>query len=235
MRVNLLKSKTGMPETAEQEGVYISRHVRSLMERVSDHYEIGDSLVPDYVLRRTARVEGYIRNLVERAERDYLTNLYNPRTLREKGDLAIEKERRMGRKASLIFIDLDGFKNVNDTLGHHVGDEILRRMAGALRRNSDIVGRYGGDEFVVVLPGTNEQGAIEVDNKIRAAFDEAINDYIGELSPTGQDLSSLRSLSYSAGIGTTGKFMSTMEELETGADEAMFIHKNGKKCDANSD
>ncbi|HEY8023517.1 MAG TPA: diguanylate cyclase [Burkholderiaceae bacterium] len=103
------------------------------------------------IMHLEAEAKRRIRHL---AEHDPLTELPNRRQLQEKLDMAIAYAKRSGKRVAVMFIDLDGFKAVNDTLGHQAGDELLKVVAQRLRqatRSSDLVARLGGDEFVVVL------------------------------------------------------------------------------------
>jgi PleD family two-component response regulator len=104
--------------------------------------------------------------LLERlATSDPLTDLPNRRTFDEHIFLAMERSRRTGEVVSVIMLDLDHFKQINDSRGHQVGDEALRQVARILagrRRVTDLVARYGGEEFVWVLPGAAPDAAVEV-------------------------------------------------------------------------
>ena len=97
------------------------------------------------------------------AHHDMLTGLLNRFSLKERLDHVLAVARREGGRVALLFIDLDRFKVINDTLGHHVGDELLIEMARRLRdtlRDSDVVARLGGDEFVVMLSGIEQSSAV---------------------------------------------------------------------------
>jgi len=107
--------------------------------------------------------------------RDPLTGCYNRRHLNAALlDGEIARARRYRLHLSLIMCDLDGFKTINDTHGHHAGDELLRAFAGLLqpmtRESIDTVVRYGGEEFLIILPETPLDGALELAERVRVAF-----------------------------------------------------------------
>lgn len=114
-----------------------------------------------------------IAYLTSLAERDPLTGLFNRRGLRRVIEQALDDCRRMGRSGCVIFLDLDGFKAVNDRLGHMAGDHVLQvvaeRLSAALGRY-DAVGRVGGDEFVILLKEADESDARA---RLEAAFRQA--------------------------------------------------------------
>jgi diguanylate cyclase (GGDEF)-like protein len=112
--------------------------------------------------------------LREQADTDGLTSLLNHRAILESLDRELARSRRTGQQVAVMMIDLDGFKRVNDTLGHLMGDDVLRQTAHLLRvgvREIDAVGRYGGDEFLLVLPGIDAVGAARVSDRLRRRFD----------------------------------------------------------------
>ena len=103
---------------------------------------------------------------------DELTGLPNRRVLFEKGENEVIRARRFEHPLSVMMIDIDHFKLVNDRFGHAVGDQVLRQIAQAFRqhlRNTDIAARYGGEEFVILLPETDQSLAIQVAERLRAA------------------------------------------------------------------
>ena len=109
------------------------------------------------------------RRLTELAIRDPLTGLMNRRTLMERVHEAIALSRRYGVVSTVLLLDLDHFKRVNDTLGHVAGDELLRAVANVIRndvRAPDQAFRYGGDEFVVLLPNTPPELAVHLANRL---------------------------------------------------------------------
>jgi len=107
------------------------------------------------------------------AVRDGLTGVFNRSYLEMTLERTIMDLRRNGGRASILFLDVDDLKSVNDGRGHHAGDRLLQDLAGLLVescRESDIVARYGGDEFVVLMPGTDDDGAHSVSDKIADAI-----------------------------------------------------------------
>jgi diguanylate cyclase (GGDEF)-like protein/PAS domain S-box-containing protein len=115
------------------------------------------------------RLEGKLQH---QADHDGLTGLYNRRRFNEELEREVIRARRYGGGGAVLALDLDGFKSVNDSLGHATGDELVARLAGTMRRalrESDIIGRTGGDEFVIVLPGADEQAALVVGEKLLVA------------------------------------------------------------------
>ncbi len=106
---------------------------------------------------------------------DGLTGLYNHRYSYERIEEEISKALRYGRPLSLIMLDVDNFKRINDRFGHRTGDEVLKGIAAAIAsklRGADIVGRYGGEEFVAILPETPAAASRVVAEKIRQAVEE---------------------------------------------------------------
>ncbi len=118
----------------------------------------------------TARL---IRGLHRAASTDSLTGLYNHETFLTKLAEQIGQAAETAKPVSLIVLDMDGFKRVNDTAGHWAGDRVLKALADTLRREcrpADIIGRYGGDEFAVVLPGTGREEAAIVARRAAQAL-----------------------------------------------------------------
>ncbi|MFM7311631.1 MAG: diguanylate cyclase, partial [Cyanobium sp.] len=135
---------------------------------------------PGPVLIARVRCQITIRRSLRRlravAMTDELTGLFTRRFLLEATRRLLKTSTRHGpgHSTACLFCDLDYFKNINDTLGHVAGDEVLRIAARALlnsTRETDVVGRYGGEEFVVVLPETDEKGARVTAEKIRATLE----------------------------------------------------------------
>jgi diguanylate cyclase (GGDEF)-like protein len=126
-------------------------------------------------------------------------------------------------------LDLDDFKSVNDRLGHQAGDDVLRGVADAIRRacrESDLVFRYGGDEFTVLCPGTDEDGAIGLAERIRAAL---------AALPAGQR-PAMSPISASIGLATFPEYGPSPDEVLLAADRACFVAKRrGRRQIATAD
>jgi diguanylate cyclase (GGDEF)-like protein len=164
---------------------------------------------------------------VQRAEAlsvtDDLTQLYNSRYLSQVLRRETKRATRSGRPLSLLFIDLDGFKSINDRHGHLYGSRALVEAAAVIRasaRETDIVARFGGDEFALVLPDTGSDGAVFVGERIR----EKIAAW-SFLRGDGLNIS----LTVSVGVATLPDAASSAEQLIQAADEAMYAVKDRGK------
>lgn len=152
---------------------------------------------------------------------DALTGLPNRRAMVEELHSEMARARREGSPMAVLMTDLDHFKAVNDTRGHEAGDKVLQALAQALRgalRAYDVCARWGGDEFLVLLPGTDVSGAQDVGAKLRNAI-EALAIPAGE----GQRLG------LSVGVAVL-KPDESADELLRRADEAMYIAKNAGRA-----
>ena len=183
-----------------------------------------DDLSPG-VLRRAIR-HGLERHRLLSALRslsliDDLTNLYNRRGFTDLGEQFLKLGRRGGKGASLIYLDVDRFKTINDTLGHHVGDRALNRVADILRaafRQSDLIARMGGDEFAVLAPDSGEE-ADELAERVR---DAVRNWNAGSRDPF--------QLSVSVGAAVyDGEGRIRLEDLLSEADRGMYEEKRSKR------
>jgi diguanylate cyclase (GGDEF)-like protein len=130
------------------------------------------SLVAENLLSREYANEGLLRF----AFTDYLTGLRTRGYFEQQLDLEFKRAERRKQKFALLMIDIDHFKRLNDTFGHHVGDQILRDVTSILMkdmREVDTVARYGGEEFVIILPETTETGAVYVAQRLRRSVEQA--------------------------------------------------------------
>lgn len=156
--------------------------------------------------------------LSEQANRDPLTGLYNRRYLDATMDRELARCRREGQPLSVMLIDIDHFKRVNDTWGHQAGDEVLRHLADMLNvRSSDIASRYGGEEFLVLLPGMPQSVAIERAEQYRKSFEAGVVRF-GEFRIHA---------TLSIGIACYPEHARTAEELVRNADQALYRAKAG--------
>jgi diguanylate cyclase (GGDEF)-like protein/PAS domain S-box-containing protein len=151
---------------------------------------------------------------------DSVTNLYNRRGFYELARREIERSRRFGHSLSVIMMDLDQLKSVNDTYGHAVGDQVLRTLADRLSqhvREFDILCRYGGDEFALLLPETDLFMAASVAERLRASIaDEPIKTEGGPVPVT-----------ISLGVTKATPNTTNLEELLKSADRALYAAKQG--------
>lgn len=151
--------------------------------------------------------------------RDSLTGLFNRRYMQEALSLEERRVERESTECSVIMFDLDHFKAVNDTHGHDVGDAALRLFADVVSmttRATDVACRYGGEEFLVILPGTNAGDAYDLAERIRKQF--------ALVSDSNMD-SRLRGLRASGGVACVPTHAASMPELLIAADGAMYAAK----------
>ncbi len=161
--------------------------------------------------------------LAKLAHTDPLTGLANRRHLFERLESEFSRAQRYRRPFCLLYIDMDGFKAINDQFGHLFGDEILRgsaRSMQAVLRATDLLARIGGDEFAVLLPETDLTGSEHVANKLR----KALVAYGSQLSP------SLPSLTLSIGVGQIGEEDDAIEDILSRADKAQYLAKSSGKA-----
>jgi diguanylate cyclase (GGDEF)-like protein len=154
---------------------------------------------------------------------DDLTHLYNSRYLNQVLRREAKRASRSGHPLSLLFVDLDGFKSINDRHGHLFGSRALVEVADVVRRSAretDVVARFGGDEFALVLPDTGRDGAFAVGERVRRRI-------AGErlLAADGLDIH----LTASVGVATLPDAAATPDELVQAADMAMYRVKQAGK------
>jgi diguanylate cyclase (GGDEF)-like protein len=165
--------------------------------------------------------------VLERAEAlsvtDDLTQLYNSRYLNQVLRREAKRAMRSGRPLSLLFLDLDGFKRVNDTHGHLAGSAALVEAASVIRgsaRETDVVARFGGDEFALILPDTGCEGATSVAERVRERL--ALHKFLE------RDGLIVR-LTVSVGVATLPDVAASAEDLMKAADTAMYrVKESGK-------
>lgn len=168
-----------------------------------------------YAYSLMARIERRRELMVAQSTIDQLTGLLNRRGFEERARAVFDNMRSRKRPLSVLFADLDGFKGINDALGHHVGDSVLRKVAGLINasiRDTDLAARYGGDEFVVILPDTSLAQAELVAERLQSA--------VGQWARTGEV-----NLSLSIGMGEAPGHGQELEELLRRVDGAMYLSK----------
>lgn len=170
-------------------------------------------------LSQAAPVLGNLRNLAiaeSRASTDALTGLPNSRSCRDNLERLVAQAGRTAEPLSAVMVDLDHFKQVNDRFGHGVGDDVLAMVGEALDttlRGSDFGGRFGGEEFLVLLPSTGRQGALETAEKLRSAIEK--------LDPVSADLR----VTASFGVATYPLDALDGDSLVRVADRALYAAK----------
>jgi diguanylate cyclase (GGDEF)-like protein len=175
------------------------------------------SLVAENLLTRDYGNEG----LLNFAFTDFLTGLKTRGYFEQQLDLEIKRAERKRAPIALLMIDIDHFKKLNDTYGHHVGDQVLRDVASILTkemREIDTVARYGGEEFVIILPDTNAPGAVQVAQRLRRGV-EVAKFFAG--SPR-----SVENLSISIGVALFDEDAQFKRDLIEFADAALYAAKS---------
>jgi diguanylate cyclase (GGDEF)-like protein len=161
--------------------------------------------------------------VTRQARTDILTGLPNRRALDEKLDDEFQRAQRFSHSFAIVMMDLDGFKAINDTFGHEVGDMVLRETFGLLGRSlraTDFIARYGGDELTIVLPEAGQDQAIEVSRKLQMALRA-----FPVLMPDG----SRKIFGLSAGIAVYPLHATTSADLLRAADTALYRAKRARR------
>jgi diguanylate cyclase (GGDEF)-like protein len=177
-------------------------------------------------LSQVAELQEELREL---SLRDPLTGLYNRRALAQRFDVDWAHQQRTDQALTLVLIDIDHFKRVNDTLGHAAGDSVLCGLAGILKRGlraSDSVFRMGGEEFALLLPNADVHSAAVRVDALRAALRAA-----QEASQQTAEMGDLRKLNqavtFSAGIAACTVATQSLDSLLQAADRALYAAKDG--------
>ncbi len=217
-------------EFQEHAGLYdIDLGDEALMSSIADRAReavmlrtLSSMHLADELHKTAATLESRTRELEEQALRDGLTGLYNRRYLNRVLKEEFDNAKRHGWPLAVLFVDLDHFKRVNDNYGHPAGDKVLQRAAQILNansRDSDIVVRYGGEEFVLLLPGTDATGAKFTCERIVNAFREATHSVGGNEFLT---------ITASIGVAIQGKDtdFDHCEQLVEAADSKVYTAKN---------
>jgi len=169
------------------------------------------------------RILDYIDTIEQLSQTDQLTGLNNRRSFDERLYSEWKRTARDGLNISLLLIDIDHFKKINDTYGHLHGDVVLQKVAntiaGSLRRSSDFSARWGGEEFIVMLPNTNTDGAVIVAEFIRKNIEGLTVVFPDEQSTT---------VTVSIGVCASEPTVDcSVDDLLQGADSALYAAKEG--------
>ena len=164
-------------------------------------------------------------NLQEKSEKDSLTQIWNKGALLNQGPEFFKRARLLETPLSLIVFDLDHFKKVNDTFSHRAGDFVLKETAQVIQkqliRNDDYFARFGGEEFVILLFGSNLEQAKEIGERIRFTIENHSFLFEGQTLP----------ITLSIGLSNQKENMKSFDELFTQADKALYKSKNsGRNC-----
>ena len=190
-------------------GVYLAAHSRSTHVGLERAY--------------SAHLEELSQRLRNMAYRDAVTGLYNHRYFREQLSHELERSTRYGQPLSLILMDMNNFKEINDRYGHFMGDKFLGLVGEVIDRQiraSDVGARYGGDEFVIVLPNTSQEEAAATGDKLVIAVSSC-----AAMTASGETVE----LGVSYGVATFPSDAKTAGELIQQADARLYAVKASRK------
>ena len=188
-----------------------------------DPFNVNDL---DFILNLSEFIAMSISNAVlyeqtsKLAVTDGLTGISNRQSVEKSLQIEFERSKRYNSPLSLILLDVDHFKGVNDTYGHQKGDEVLIAFASLLKkacRANDIAARYGGEEFLMILPQSNAQGAFKIAERVR--------EEIMRISFTGNE--SNFAVTVSCGVAEFNKDYESINKLIAAVDQALYEAKNG--------
>lgn len=179
-------------------------------------------ILPLYVLQRSV----LIKRLEELATTDQKTQLLNATTWQDGAQREVSRAERENGTFGALMIDLDHFKRINDTYGHLAGDDVLKAVAAAVKQETrahDLVGRFGGEEFVALLPATSKEDAIVTAERIRQRVSELI------IATTTNEGAAVDIKRQTASIGVAAYPLdgSSIEEVMSSADAAVYAAKHG--------
>jgi diguanylate cyclase (GGDEF)-like protein len=218
-----LKPKTRWPQYFETGKVIGLANHTLLVNRQGDEIPIADSAAPIkdpqgkihgvvIVFRDVSQEREYQNRIIRLSQRDFLTGLYNRRFIRQQ--IGLLKKSRYNLPLSVIMADINGLRLVNDIFGHQQGDGVLKQAANILKdncRKEDIVARWGGDEFLILLPRTDVKSA----ERIRTRIEQVASDSDAPIA----------NISIALGLAVKEKEAQTFDQVLAAAEEDLYRHK----------
>jgi len=219
-RLRFRHGRVTLDDLGSRNGSFVNdRAVHGSVEmRSGDRFQLGN--VHFKFLHERDVEHAYYEAIYEMVARDGLTGIFNRRKLYEEGARELARASRHGRSLSLVMIDLDHFKRVNDAHGHLGGDAALKQVTSRLAsliRTEELFARLGGEEFAVLCPEMGLEDALLLAERLRRLCGGEPYDCAGEPER----------ITCSIGVATLGPEMSRIEDLLRAADRALYVAKNG--------
>ncbi len=211
------------PERKLDEIAQLADKLTSIMGKMQEQMSQLEQFEKDLANTRQELMASNAR-LKEVAIKDDLTGVYNRRLFNDRLQEEVKRAMRYKRPISLLMLDIDGFKEVNDDFGHMVGDVVLEKFARLLKsscREVDVVARYGGDEFSIILPETDNQGAMLIAERISKKVEKQVF--------LKKDEGKTINLTISIGVSTCTRVMEETEDILHFADKALSLAKKEGK------
>jgi diguanylate cyclase (GGDEF)-like protein len=220
-RFHRIDDKTTIEDMGSRNGTYVNGvRVERQVLRHGDKIQVGASTVLKFSSSQDLLDDAFEREMYRSALRDGLTGVYNKRYFQERFEAEFRFATRHRAPLSLIMLDIDLFKTVNDTYGHLAGDRVLEQLAYRVQgtvRQEDVVARFGGEEFVIICRGTDQAQALALAERIRFA--------VAALEVAHEGIT----LKVTVSIGVAGfpdLQATTPEQLIEAADSALYAAKN---------
>lgn len=229
-RILQQNSKIIIEDAGSANGTYINdqKVIGRMSLKDQDMLRLGTVLLKFF---SSDNFDGFVQDKIYRmATIDAGTQIYNKQYLLDSLTSEFQSSKASGRKLSIIYYDLDHFKRVNDTYGHNAGDQILRESASLVKkfiRKEDILGRFGGEEFIIILPNTDAKTAYELGERVRSACANHV--YRLEVVSGGSKQLVKHQQTFSVGISQIDPRMGSPKELLESADKKLYASKqNGR-------